>query len=254
MRKKIRIGAIALIGDRSHNSDYIRTALGKTLVRDMGFPINFTDEVRHLNGNTLAGCRLLIIFRDGAVWPNGYAETEYNSRGGVIPIVSDPPLVEQKRLKKPWMTSEQGKAVKDFVQSGGRALFMHNATYIAETNADFGDLLGAVTEGHPAVRPFKVEITNKDHPITKGVSDFLVTDEQHFMRYDKDPAYVFMRSINEDGLTHNNLGSSCEAGWAFNYGEGRVCYLAPGHNIAALWNPEYEKIQQNAVRWLVDED
>jgi len=35
------------------------------------------------------------------------------------------------------------------------------------------------------------------------------------------------------------------------YGKGRVCCLAPGHMISSLWNPEYEKVQRSAVRWLL---
>ena len=35
--------AFALVGDRYHNSDYIRTALGKTLVEEAGLSIDFTD-------------------------------------------------------------------------------------------------------------------------------------------------------------------------------------------------------------------
>ena len=71
------------------------------------------------------------------------------------------------------------------------------------------------------------------------------------MRLDIDPKYVFMESINEDGLTHQDMGASCQAGWAYNYGQGQIFHLAPGHTIAALWNPEYEKIQPNTVRWLM---
>jgi type 1 glutamine amidotransferase len=59
---------------------------------------------------------------------------------------------------------------------------------------------------------------------------------------------VLLESVNENGLTHKNLGTSSAAGWAYDYGKGRVCYLAPGHVITALWNPEYEILQKNAVR------
>ena len=65
--------AFALVGDRYHNSDYIRTALGKTLVRGAGLAIDFNDEVSLLNAETLAGYRMLIVFRDGMVGPDGYA-------------------------------------------------------------------------------------------------------------------------------------------------------------------------------------
>jgi hypothetical protein len=30
-----------------------------------------------------------------------------------------------------------------------------------------------------------------------------------------------------------------------------VCYLSPGHLLNVLWNPEYIKLQHNAVRWLL---
>jgi type 1 glutamine amidotransferase len=82
-----------------------------------------------------------------------------------------------------------------------------------------------------------------------------VTDEQHFMTYQKDPKYLLLQSVNEDGLTFTNqgtnLGATTPAGWAYDYGKGRVCYLAPGHLLTDLWNPEYEKLQKNAVKWLL---
>jgi type 1 glutamine amidotransferase len=78
-----------------------------------------------------------------------------------------------------------------------------------------------------------------------------VTDEQHFFKFEKDPKFVLAKSVNEDGLTYETYGSVSEAVWAYDYGKGRVCYLEPGHNLHSLWNPEYVKLQQNAVRWLL---
>ena len=102
---------------------------------------------------------------------------------------------------------------------------------------------------------FKVKITNHDHPIMKGVNDFVVTDEQHFLVYEKDPKHVLAISVNEDGLTYKDRdgkdSTTCEAVWAYDYGKGRVCFFAPGHAMTALWNPEYEKMQKNAVKWLL---
>ncbi len=150
-----------------------------------------------------------------------------------------------------WITAEQGKAVKQFVERGGGALLMHNVTYISPHNEDFRDVLGAVTEGHPPIRKFKVRVVNHDHPITRGVNDFIVTDEQHFMKYQKDAKHLLLESVNEDGATYKDLGTKSAAGWAYDYGKGRVCYLAPGHMLTDLWNPEYVKLQKNAVRWLL---
>jgi hypothetical protein len=106
-------------------------------------------------------------------------------------------------------------------------------------------VVGAVTQGHPPIRPFKVKIVNRDHPITQDVDDFVVTNEQHYMVCQNDPKYLLLlQSVNEDGLTYKNLSNSSSAGWAYDYGKGRVCYLAPGHMAVDIWNLEYEKLQK----------
>jgi hypothetical protein len=246
----------ALLGDRYHNSDHYRTAFGKTIVRDMGVTVDFSDEVTLLNTAHLSPYRVLIILRDGMNWPTGHGNASSNAgwwSQGQRQIVSDPPVPEYQPRSEPWMTPEMGRAVRSFVDNGGGALLMHNATNVALYNDDFRDVLGGVYQGHPDIRPFRVKITNHDHPITRGVTDFTVTDEQHYMEYQKDPQYLLMQSVNEDGLTFRNLGAAAAAGWAYDYGKGRVCYLSPGHLITAMWNPEYEKLQRNAVRWLLRE-
>ena len=244
--------AFALIGDRYHNSDYIRTALTKTLVEGSGITIDFTDEITKLNQKTLGKYRLLIIFRDGMIWPGGYR----GSYPGYVPengpeIVSEPPLTEIKEEPAMWITSEQGKAVREFIQNGGSALFYHNSSHISLGNADYRHAEGAIYTGHPPVRAFHLRVTDKKHPITQGVNDFLVVDEQHYVKYEKDPSCVFLRSENAEGLDFDGQGPSCEAGWAYDYGKGRVCFLGPGHMISAVWNPEYMKLQKNAVNWLL---
>ena len=235
--------AFALIGDRYHNSDYIRTALRKTLVEGVGLTIDFTDDVAALSADTLSRYRMLILFRDAMEWPDGYGEQ----------AASQPPVPSRQAYFVNWMTEAQGQAVRDFVTGGDSALLCHNVTYIATDNAPFRATLRAATLGHPPVRPYRVDVTNAGHPITQGVESFVVTDEQHYMTYDGDPADVLFRSVNEDGLEFGEHGAECEAGWAFEEGDGRVCYLAPGHTIPALWNPEYVKAQQNTVRWLLRE-
>jgi hypothetical protein len=243
-----KVTALVIGGDRYHNMDYIRTALAKTLGRDLGLTMDFSDEVTLLATRFLKDYRLLIMLRDGMMFPSGYADG-----GGRGRTVSDPPLPPIEEKATYWMTPDEGKAVKEFVQGGRAALFYHNCTYISPHNQDFRDVIGGVTLEHPPMRPFKVKIVNHDHPITRGVHDFVVTDEQHFETFEKDPKYVLMQSVNEDGLTWRDHGSSSVAGWAYDYGKGRVCYLAPGHTIAALWNPEYEKVQKNAAKWLLRE-
>jgi hypothetical protein len=246
--------AYGLIGDRYHNSDYIRIALNRTIQSDLGVNIDFCDETKNLTAETLRGYKLLIICRDGMSWPDGYPDESTNAgwvNGGKTALVSDPPVPHTSGKAQFWMKPEQGKAVRQFVDSGGSALFLHNVTHVGLANPDFRDVLGASYLGHPPIRTFKVKVKNPNHPITNGVNDFVVTDEQHYMTYDKDPKYVLLGTVNVDGLTYKDLGATALGGWAYDYGKGRVCYFSPGHMVSVLWNPEYVKLQHNAVRWLL---
>lgn len=74
-----------------------------------------------------------------------------------------------------------------WVQEGGSLWAWHYNSRLSLMRQDYRDVQGATIIGHPPVRPFKVKIINHDHPITKGVNDFVVTDEQHFPVYEKDP-------------------------------------------------------------------
>jgi hypothetical protein len=253
-RSAEKASAFGLIGDRYHNSDYIRTALNRTIQSDLGVNIDFCDETRNLNADTLRGYKLLIILRDGMIWPDGYPDESTNAgwaSSGKPPLVSDPPVPPSSGKSQFWMKPEQGKAVRQFVDSGGSALFLHNVTHVGLTNPDFRDVLGAAYVGHPPIRTFKVKVKNPDHPITKGVHDFVVTDEQHYMDYDKDQKYLLLETENVDGLDYKGRGAKAPGGWAYEYGKGRVCYFSPGHLVSVLWNPEYVKLQHNAIHWLM---
>jgi len=254
--------AFALIGDEPHNSAYIRTGLTRTLVEGAGVSIDFTDQEKLLSYEMLRQYKIFILFRDGYRWPNGRWRPVLSNDKTMITeqkdLVSVPPLPMKIGVGPvAWMTSEQGKAIRQWVLEGGSFFAYHNSSHVSLTNKDYRDVEGAVYTGHPVIRPFKVKIVNPDHPITKGVRDFVVTDEQHYMTYDKDAKYVLARSVNEDGLDYTDMAgrrsNTAEAAWAYDYGKGRVCFLAPGHMITVLWNPEYEKMQKNAARWLLRE-
>ena len=250
--------AFALVGDRFHNFDYIRTALTRTLAKESGVTVTFTPDYTLLTRETLKAHRLLIILCDGMTFPGGYTTPYVFYDPEKMKITSDPPLPEFDEKAEMWITQEQGRAIRQFVEKGGSAWFFHNASYISGANEDFRHVEGALFTGHTPFRPYKMKIVNRDHPITLGVNDFVVTEEQHYLLYDKSPKDVLIRSVNEEGLeystpTYGNQGTSCEACWAYDYGKGRVCFMAPGHTIPGFWNPEYVKLQKNALRWLLRE-
>ena len=245
-----RLRALALIGDRYHNADYIRVALNR-LFRELNMAIDYTINYDQISSRLLRPYGLFIILRDGMIWPNGYLEPNDYEYSHWLENNRDWP----KEQSEPWITEEQGAAIKGFVETGGALYALHNSSHISLSSKDYREVMGGAYIDHPALRPFKVSVVNKEHPITHGVRDFMVNDEQHFVTYDKDPKYILLRSENIDGLTDisegKDLGATAIAGWAYDFGKGRVVFTAVGHTLHALWQPEYFKLQKNAVKWLL---
>jgi hypothetical protein len=242
---------LALIGDRYHNADYIRVDLDRVF-GDLNLPIDYTISYDRISTSLLRPYQLLVILRDHMIWPKGYLMP--NMYDYAAALESNRPPWPKEQAER-WITDEQGKAIKAFVEGGGALYGLHNSSCISLSSQDYRDVLGGAFIVHPALRPFKVSVMNKEHPITRDVQDFMVNDEQHFIAYDKDPKHILLQSENTDGLTGSadgkDLGTKSVAGWAYDYGQGRVAFTAVGHTLHALWEPEYLKLQKNAVRWLL---
>lgn len=211
--------ALALIGDRYHSPVYIRDGLIPALVRE-NIPVTFIEEVTALTAESLRQRQLLIILRDGMNWPEGY----------------DKPHVK-------WMTDEQQQAIWDFVNAGGGFLALHNAQGLYPPAGLYYKLFGGDYGGHPKPYVFTIRVENKDHPITAGVEDFEIFDEQHMVKYYLDREHLLLRSMARDN-------TAAPAGWWREVGKGRFCYLAPGHTPEALGHPMMQRLIRNAVRWL----
>jgi Trehalose utilisation len=246
-KDKEQTRVLALIGDRYHNSDYIRVSLDK-LFAELDLPVDYTTNYDHLSRELLQNYQLFVCFRDGMIWPGGYLGPDaYGDYAQYLENPADYP----KPTPEMWITDEQGEAVKDFVASGRGFYSLHNNSHVSLSSKSYREVMGGAYVGHPPLRPFKVTVVNKRHPITQGVQDFMVNDEQHFVVYDKDPRNIFLRAENIDGLTYEDHGTQSISGWAHEYGKGRVVFTAVGHDIHAMWQPEYFKLQKNAVRWLL---
>lgn len=240
---------LALIGDRYHNSDYIRVALNKVF-DGLNVQIDYTIHYDELSAKALKDYQVFLCLRDGMIWPDGYLGPD-----AYTPYSSGLENSEDFPISKPamWLKEEQAVALKDFVTAGNGFYSMHNNSHVSLASKTYRDVQGGAYAGHPTLRPFKVKVVNNSHPITQGVQDFYVTDEQHYVQYDKDPKHILLRAENTDGLRFEKQGASSVAGWAYDYGKGRVVFTSVGHTIHALWAPEYIKIQRRSLQWLLKE-
>ena len=213
--------ALALIGDRYHSPVYIRDGLIQALVRE-NIPVAFLTNHEQLNAENLQKYDLLIFLKDGMIWPHGYD-------------------VEERTL---WMTPAQQQAVHDFVEDGKAFLALHNSHGIYPEGGPYYKLFWGNYGGHPPPEEFTVRVEDHDHPVTRGVDDFLTYDEQHLSKYDGDREHLLLRNISKGN-------KSAPAGWWRDYGQGRFVYLAPGHTPEALNHPMMQRLIRNSVRWLL---
>jgi len=217
--------ALVLIGDHYHPPAYIRPPLEQAF-REIGMPAQFIYDVTKLNAKTLKGVRLLVVLRDGMVWPN---PTKEKPEGDA----------------QWWMTDEQEKAIADFVSNGGGYLALHNCTALRRIDGQqclYRDVLGSSYAGHGAAdEKFTVRVVKADHPVTAGVKDYQASDERHDPPLYGEGITVLTEAISGDKKSVN--------GYVRTYGKGRVCHLANGHNIEMLQEPNMQRMIKNAALW-----
>ncbi|HUW34274.1 MAG TPA: MBL fold metallo-hydrolase [Planctomycetota bacterium] len=217
--------ALALIGDRYHPPAYIRPPL-EAAFRTIGMPVEFVYDVTKLNAQTLRGVRLLVVLRDGMIWPKPTADKPDGEAAW-------------------WMTDEQEKAIADFVRAGGGFLALHNSTALRRINDGeclYRDVLGSTYNGHGAGdEKFTVKVVNPDHPVTRGVTDYQAVDERHNPIVQAKDATILLQAISGDKTSVN--------GYVRAVGKGRVCHLANGHNIEMLQLPQMQQLIGNAALW-----
>jgi type 1 glutamine amidotransferase len=210
--------ALVLIGDGPHEPGSIEAGL-RPVFEATGVEPHFTVDVRALSAENLARVQLLVILRDGLQRPGKGERPDYV-----------------------WMTPEQGWAVARFVEGGGGLLSLHNALALYPADGPYLQMMGGRYTGHGPLERFGVEVADRDHPVTRGVEDFSVADEQHAPEYDRGKVRLLLRSRSDEG-------KEAPAGWAAEPGRGRLCYLANGHTREALLHPVYQRLLRNAVRW-----
>ncbi len=212
--------ALALIGDRYHSPVHVRNGLMGPLALE-NIPVVYIENHEALTAEVLKEFDLLIFLKDGNIWPNGY----------------------ESGTQVKWMTEAQQQAIFDFVRNGGGFLALHNSHGLYPPDGPYYELFGGDYGGHPPPEEFMIRIEDKDHPITAGVEDFRTFDEQHLSKFYLDREHLLMRNISDGNV-------SAPAGWWRELGEGRFCYLAPGHTPEALGHPMMQRLIRNSVRWL----
>ena len=216
-----REGAVRVLILSGHNNHDWRTTtpwLKKLLLRSGRFDVRVSEAPVGLSSRTLAPFDLLVLDYMGPDWGN-----------------------------------ESRKAVEEFVASGGGMVAVHGASYAFSGNDVLGDghrqtglvepvweeyakMIGGVwtdSTAHGDRHSFKVEFTDRNHPVTSGLGDwFWATDELYHDQRMQPGVKVLATAFDSPEI--RGTGENEPILWTMDYGKGRVFYTALGHNAAAM--------------------
>jgi type 1 glutamine amidotransferase len=166
-------------------------------------------------------------------------------------------------------TLEQQRGLREFVAGGGRWLALHGTNSALDAPEHLGqgvpfraprafplmaDVLGSQFLAHPAMEPYRVEVTDADHPLVEGIGSFEVEDELYCSEL-HGPIEV---------LLHTRFTGSCpgfeDDEWPDDdvrpvlylkrTGDGTVCYFTLGHCRGPLdmqdFVPEYPRVERGS--------
>ncbi len=86
-----------------------------------------------------------------------------------------------------------------------------------------------------------VKVAAKDHPVTKGLSDFTIYDEAYALHLVSPRSTVLLKT--------DHKASQGSTAWAHQYDASRVVFIQHGHDAKAFANTNLRKLLRNAIRW-----
>lgn len=178
-------------------------------------------------------------------------------------------------------SAAEAAAIRAWLEGGGRWLALHGTNSILrftdqgvatpEERPDVMELLGTQFKAHPPIGPFRVEIADRDDPLTRGIDDFDVVDELYLSKttapirtlaqtrfqgeatgfVDADwpetvVPIVYRRELGRGGIVYNTLGH-CRGHWD-------LPELMPywEHPERCAWNyPVYYELLRRGLVWAI---
>ena len=138
------------------------------------------------------------------------------------------------------ITDAQLNGLLNWVASGKGYAGVHSAADSFRGCPAYREFVGGHFVTHPKYRDYQVSIVDDKHPITEGVDEFFIKDEQYILNYD--PRVNVLASALWKG-------AAMPVAWTKPYGDGRVFYLALGHDAAACEHEMFKTLLVRGALW-----
>lgn len=151
------------------------------------------------------------------------------------------------------ITNEQERALLKAVKSGVGLAGWHGGIGDSfRDNVEFQFMVGGQWVAHPGnIIDYRVNITDHNDSVTKGLNDFNMHSEQYYMHIDPN---VKVLATTEFSGEHASWieGGIIPVAWKKYYGEGRVFYSSLGHVMSDFKVPEVLTIQKRGILWAAE--
>jgi uncharacterized protein len=188
-----------------------------SIIEDLGHTVSLTDEVE----TTLAEpgpCRLLVL------------------------NIGNP---SRPRPPEPIRAARTG--IEKHLANGGAILGIHSTATSLTTVPQWSSILGGRwVRGHsmhPPQGQTTITVATTEHPITSGLTDFVIFDERYSYLETK-PDITVLCEHAYDGARHQLV-------WAREIGRSRIVYDGLGHDTTSYDSDGHVQLIRRAVQWLL---
>ena len=145
---------------------------------------------------------------------------------------------------------ESSKALLEAVKGGVGLAGWHGGIGDSfRDNVDFQYMVGGQWVAHPGgVIPYEVIVSDKNDPVTKGLSNFKMNSEQYYMHIDPNIKVLATTKFSDKHDSWIN-GAVIPVVWKKTFGKGRVFYSSLGHVAKDFDVPEALEIMKRGICW-----
>ncbi len=146
-----------------------------------------------------------------------------------------------------YLPDKLSRGLLDWVGRGGGVAGIHSAADSFRGSESYRKMLGGYFLSHEKYGPFTIRITDKPHPVIRGITGrrFLVVDEMYRTDYMDDNLILAYSS--------GRSGDPAPAAWVRKWGKGRVFWLGLGHDPAACRDELFATLLLNGSLWVSGE-
>lgn len=138
------------------------------------------------------------------------------------------------------LSDSQRNGLFNWLREGHAFVTFHSGGDSFRNDPAYRDLVGGYFITHPHYRTFQVSIKDREHPLTKGLDEFMITDEQYVLSYDS-RVHVLATGLHQ--------GELMPVMWVKSYGNGKVHYNALGHDEKAFRQPMMRELVLRGIAW-----